>query len=96
MSDPYLEKIAKEKHLHEYEKEITDAKKEIFALKQEIIHLKADVKYERELRLKGAKHHEPVGYHQKLREMIRKVEKERKITDLFHIVDEAQRRLVRE
>ena len=93
MSDPYLEKIAKEKHLHEYEKEITDAKKEIFALKQEIIHLKADVKYERELRLKGAKHHEPVSYHDKLREMIRKVEQERKITDLFHIVDEAQRRL---
>ena len=93
MSDPYLEKIAKEKHLHEYEKEIADAKKEIFALKQEIIHLKADVKYERELRLKGAKHHEPVSYHDKLREMIRKVEQERKITDLFHIVDEAQRRL---
>ena len=36
-----------------HEKEILDAKKEIFALKQEIIHLKADVKYERELRLKG-------------------------------------------
>jgi len=93
MSDPYLEKIAQEKHLHECEKALADAKKEIFDLKQEIIHLKADVKYERELRLKGAKHHEPVSYHDKLREMIRKVEKERKITDLFHIVDEAQRRL---
>ena len=93
MSDPYLEKIANERHLHECENEIVDAKKEIFALKQEVIHLKADVKYERELRLKGAKHHEPVSYHEKLREMIRKVEQERKITDLFHIVDEAQRRL---
>jgi hypothetical protein len=61
MSDPYLEKIAKEKHLHEYEKEITDAKKEIFALKQEIIHLKAEVKYERELRIHGADYHKHKG-----------------------------------
>ena len=91
--DTYLGNIAKEKHKLEHENEILDAKKEIFALKQEVIHLKADVKYERELRLKGAKHHEPVSYHEKLREMIRKVEQERKITDLFHIVDEAQRRL---
>ena len=27
MSDPYLEKIAQEKHLHECEKEIAEAKK---------------------------------------------------------------------
>ena len=93
MSDPYLEKIAKEKHLHEYEKEITDAKKEIFALKQEIIHLKADVKYERELRIHGAEYHKPKDYHGLLREMIDRVKKETKLTDIHDIVDEAQRRL---
>ena len=54
MSDPYLEKLTKEKHLHEYEKALDDAKKEIFTLKQEIINLKAEVKYERELRIHGA------------------------------------------
>ncbi len=92
MSDPYLEKIAKEKHLHEYEKEITDAKKEIFALKQEIIHLKAEVKYERELRIKGTEYH-PTDYHSRLRWMIEVVTNEKKLTDLFEIVDEAQTRL---
>ena len=93
MSDPYLEKLTKEKHLHEYEKEITDAKKEIFALKQEIIHLKAEVKYERELRIHGADYHKPKDYHSRLRQMISKVRKEKKLTDLFDIVDEAQKRL---
>ena len=93
MSDPYLEKIAKEKHLHEYEKEITDAKKEIFALKQEIIHLKAEVKYERELRIHGADYHKPKDYHSRLRRMIEVVTNEKKLTDLFEIVDEAQTRL---
>ena len=92
MSDPYLEKIAKEKHRHEYEKEITDAKKEIFALKQEIIHLKAEVKYERELRIKGTEYH-PTDYHSRLRRMIEVVTNEKKLTDLFEIVDEAQTRL---
>jgi len=92
MSDPYLEKLTKEKHLHEYEKEITDAKKEIFALKQEIIHLKAEVKYERELRIKGTEYH-PTDYHSRLRWMIEVVTNEKKLTDLFEIVDEAQTRL---
>ena len=96
MSDPYLEKIARERHLHECEKEIAEAKKEIFALKQEIIHLKADVKYERELRLKGADYHKPKDYHSRLRQMIEIVKKEKKLTDIHDIVDEAQRRLVRE
>ena len=96
MSDPYLEKIAQEKHLHECEKEIVDAKKEIFALKQEIIHLKADVKYERELRIHGADYHKPKDYHSRLRAMIEIVKKENKLTDIHDIVDEAQRRLVRE
>jgi len=93
MSDPYLEKIAQERHLHEYEKEITDAKKEIFALKQEIIHLKADVKYERELRLKGADYHKPKDYHSKFKLMMGVVRNEKKLTDLFEIVEEAQKRL---
>ena len=96
MSDPYLEKIARERHLHECEKEIAEAKKEIFALKQEIIHLKADVKYERELRLKGADYHKPNDYHSRLRLMIEIVKKDTKLTDIHDIVDEAQRRLVRE
>jgi len=61
MSDPYLEKLTKEKHLHEYEKALDDAKKEIFTLKQEIINLKAEVKYERELRIHGADYHKHKG-----------------------------------
>ena len=93
MSDPYLEKIAQEKHLHECEKALDDAKKEIFTLKQEIIHLKAEVKYERELRIHGADYHKPKDYHSKLRQMISKVKGEKKLTDLFDIVDEAQTRL---
>ena len=92
MSDPYLEKIANERHLHECEKALDDAKKELFTLKQEIIHLKAEVKYERELRVKGTAYH-PTDYHSRLREMISKVKGEKKLTDLFDIVDEAQKRL---
>ena len=83
-----LEKIANEKHLHECEKEIADAKKEIFALKQEIIHLKADVKYERELRLKGADYHKPKDYHSvdlRADDWVL-LEREKKLTDLFDIV----------
>ena len=93
MSDPYLEKIANERHLHECENEIVDAKKEIFALKQEIIHLKADVKYERELRLKGADYHKPKDYHSRFKLMMGVVRNEKKLTDLFDIVAEAQKRL---
>ena len=96
MSDPYLEKIAQERHLHECENEIVDAKKEIFSLKQEIINLKAEVKYERELRIHGADYHKPKDYHSRLRAMIEVVKKENKLTDIHDIVDEAQRRLVRE
>jgi len=96
MSDPYLEKIARERHHHEYEKEIAEAKKEIFTLKQEIIHLKAEVKYERELRIHGADYHKPKDYHSRLRQMIEIVKKDTKLTDIHDIVDEAQRRLVRE
>ena len=96
MSDPYLEKIAKERYLHECANEIVDAKKEIFALKQEIINLKAEVKYERELRIHGADYHKPKDYHARLRQMIEIVKKENKLTDIHDIVDEAQRRLVRE
>ena len=96
MSDPYLEKIAKERHLNECEKALDDAKKEIFDLKQEIIHLKAEVKYERELRIHGADYHKPKDYHSRLRQMIEIVKKDTKLTDIHDIVDEAQRRLVRE
>ena len=96
MSDPYLEKIAQEKHLHECEKALADAKKEIFDLKQEIIHLKAEVKYERELRIHGADYHKPKDYHSRLKQMIEIVKKDTKLTDIHDIVDEAQRRLVRE
>jgi len=96
MSDPYLEKIANERHLHECENEIVDAKKEIFDLKQEIIHLKAEVKYERELRIHGADYHKPKDYHSRLRAMIEVVEKGTDLTDIHDIVDEAQRRLIRE
>ena len=96
MSDPYLEKIARERHLHECEKEIAEAKKEIFTLKQEIINLKAEVKYERELRIHGADYHKPKDYHSRLRQMIEIFKKDTKLTDIHDIVDEAQRRLVRE
>ena len=96
MSDPYLEKIAQEKHLHECEKALDDAKKEIFTLKQEIINLKAEVKYERELRIHGADYHKPKDYHSRLRAMIEVVKKGTDLTDIHDIVDEAQRRLVRE
>ena len=96
MSDPYLEKIARERHLHECEKALDDAKKEIFTLKQEIINLKAEVKYERELRIHGADYHKPKDYHSRLRQMIEIVKKDTKLTDIHDIVDEAQRRLVRE
>jgi len=96
MSDPYLEKIANERHLHECENEIVDAKKEIFTLKQEIINLKAEVKYERELRIHGADYHKPKDYHSRLRAMIEVVEKGTDLTDIHDIVDEAQRRLIRE
>ena len=37
--------------------------------------------------------HHPTDYHSQLREMIVKVRKEKKLTDLFDIVDEAQKRL---
>ena len=66
--------------------------KEIVSLKQEIKNLKAEVKYERELRVKGTAYH-PTDYHSRLREMISKIKKEKKLTDLFDIVDEAQKRL---
>ena len=93
MSDPYLEKIANERHLHECENEIVDAKKEIFALKQEIINLKAEVKYERELRIHGADYHKPKDYHSRFKLMMGVVRNEKKLTDLFDIVAEAQKRL---
>jgi sugar-specific transcriptional regulator TrmB len=67
-------------------------KKEIATLKEEIKNLKADVKYERELRVNGTAYH-PTDYHSRLREMISKVRKEKKLNDLFDIVDEAQKRL---
>ena len=58
----------------------------------EIKNLEAEVKYERQLRLGGTAYH-PTDYHSQLREMIVKVRKEKKLTDLFDIVDEAQRRI---
>ena len=82
MSDPYLAKIGREKELSQ----------EILKLREEIKNLKAEVKYERELRVKGTAYH-PTDYHSRLREMISKVRKEKKLTDLFDIVDEAQKRL---
>ena len=72
--------------------ELNAYKKEIATLKEEIKNLKADVKYERELRVNGTAYH-PTDYHSRLREMISKVRKEKKLTDLFDIVDEAQKRL---
>ena len=82
MSDTYLAQIGKEKELSQ----------EILKLREEIKNLKAEVKYERELRVKGTAYH-PTDYHSRLREMISKVRKEKKLTDLFDIVDEAQKRL---
>ena len=82
MSDPYLAKIGREKELSQ----------EILKLREEIKNLKAEVKYERELRVKGTAYH-PTDYHSRLREMISKVKGEKKLTDLFDIVDEAQKRL---
>ena len=82
MSDPYLAKIGREKELSQ----------EILKLREEVKNLKAEVKYERELRVKGTAYH-PTDYHSRLREMISKVRKEKKLTDLFDIVDEAQKRL---
>ena len=90
--DTYLGKIAKQA-ISKKDQEQTDAQKEIFALKQEIIHLKADVKYERELRLKGADYHKPKDYHSKFKLMMGVVRNEKKLTDLFEIVEEAQKRL---
>ena len=82
MNDPYLAQIEKEKQFT----------KEIVALKEEIKTLRAEVKYERELRIKGTEYH-PTDYHSRLRQMISKVKGENKLTDLFDIVDEAQTRL---
>ena len=90
--DTYLGNIAKQA-ISKKDQEQTDAQKEIFALKQEIIHLKADVKYERELRLKGADYHKPKDYHSKFKLMMGVVRNEKKLTDLFEIVEEAQKRL---
>jgi putative cell wall-binding protein len=89
--DIYLGTLAKQA-ISKKDQERTDAQKEIFALKQEIINLKADVKYERELRIKGTAYH-PTDYHNRLRQMISEITDEKKLTDLFDIVDEAQRRL---
>ena len=85
MSDPYLAHIEKEKKLSQ----------EIVSLREEVKNLKAEVKYERELRVKGTAYH-PTDYHSRLREMISKIRKENKLTDLFDIVDEAQKRLKNE
>ena len=82
MSDPYLAQIGKEKELS----------KEILKLREEIKNLKAEVKYERELRVKGTAYH-PTDYHAKLRAMIEVVKKGTDLTDIHDIVDEAQRRL---
>ena len=82
MSDPYLAHIEKEKKLSQ----------EIVSLREEVKNLKAEVKYERDLRLKVTAYH-PTDYHSILREMISKVKGEKKLTDLFDIVDEAQKRL---
>jgi len=82
MSDPYLAHIEKEKKLSQ----------EIVALREEVKNLQAEVKYERELRIKGTEYH-PTDYHSRLRRMIEVVTNEKKLTDLFEIVDEAQTRL---
>jgi len=82
MNDPYLAQIEKEKKLS----------KEIVLLREEVKNLQAEVKYERELRIKGTEYH-PTDYHNRLRQMISEVKDEKKLTDLFDIVDEAQTRL---
>ena len=82
MTDPYFEQIEKEKKLSQ----------EIVHLREEVKNLQAEVKYERELRIKGTEYH-PTDYHSKLRRMIEVVTNEKKLTDLFEIVDEAQTRL---
>ena len=66
---------------------------DIKVLKLEVEHLKADVKYERELRLKGADYHKPKDYHSRFKLMMGVVRNEKKLTDLFDIVAEAQKRL---
>ena len=90
--DVYLGELAQQSVSKSEEKHIT-TQKEISALKQEVSNLKAEVKYERELRIHGADYHKPKNYHGLLREMIKKVKKETKLTDIHDIVDEAQRRL---
>jgi len=82
MNDPYFEQIEKEKKLSQ----------EIVHLREEVKNLQAEVKYERELRIKGTEYH-PTDYHSRLRRMIEVVTNEKKLTDLFEIVDEAQTRL---
>ena len=82
MTDPYFEQIEKEKKLSQ----------EIVHLREEVKNLQAEVKYERELRIKGTEYH-PTDYHSRLRRMIEVVTNEKKLTDLFEIVDEAQTRL---
>ena len=89
--DVYLGGLAKQSISKDEEKHTT-YQKEISALKQEVSNLKAEVKYERELRLKGTAYH-PTDYHSQLKRMISKVTNEKKLTDLFEIVDEAQTRL---
>ena len=86
MTDPYFEQIEKEKKLSQ----------EIILLREEVKNLQAEVKYERELRIHGADYHKPKDYHSRLRQMIEIVKKDTKLTDIHDIVDEAQRRLVRE
>ena len=89
--DVYLGGLAKQSVSKDEEKH-TVYQKEISALKQEVSNLKAEVKYERELRIRGTEYH-PTAYHSRLRRMIEVVTNEKKLTDLFEIVDEAQTRL---
>ena len=89
--DVYLGGLAKQSVSKDEEKH-TVYQKEISALKQEVSNLKAEVKYERELRIRGTEYH-PTDYHSRLRQMISEVKDEKKLTDLFDIVDEAQTRL---
>ena len=89
--DVYLGGLAKQSVSKDEEKHTT-YQKEISALKQEVSNLKAEVKYERELRIRGTEYH-PTDYHSRLRRMIEVVTNEKKLTDLFEIVDEAQTRL---
>ena len=89
--DVYLGGLAKQSISKDEEKH-TAYQKEISALQQEVSNLKAEVKYERELRIKGTSYH-PTDYHSQLKRMISKVRNEKKLTDLFDIVDEAQKRL---